>query len=65
MLLVIIKLLLLFSSFWSWLSVYEHVFAGVSNVIWYVSETSVGLMEIAYVCDCVLSSNCVYYFVCA
>lgn len=33
--------------------------------VWYVSEASGALMEIAYVCDCVLSSNCVYYFVCA
>lgn len=33
--------------------------------VWYVSGTSVAIMEIAYVCDCILSSNCVYYFVCA
>lgn len=32
--------------------------------VWYVSGASGALMEIAYVCDCVLSSNCVYYFVC-
>lgn len=34
--------------------------------VWYVSGTSVALMEIAYVCDCILSSNCVciILFVC-